>query len=210
MSLPRSQNYVGAEHGAFVSVCRVRKTWLLFSDSHIGRGWLHSASGTQLASGLRSRTVYVESAGNCRHDVFCEILEDARTHQPLFKISCRMHSSDLRVDVVVYSASTAVKEFTERLTGASLRNKSSPEFFEFAQKSVQRQLQAEALRDSDISGNTDYAATDADCAQASRTGSGSGREKQQQKMSFQLLKAGEILSKDGWAEHEVCSLVLCL
>lgn len=34
VSLPRSQNYVGAEHGAFVSVCRVRKTWLLFSDSH--------------------------------------------------------------------------------------------------------------------------------------------------------------------------------
>ena len=77
-------------------------------------------------------------------------------------------------------------------------------------KSVQRQLQAEALRDSGISGNTDYAATDADCAQASRTGSGSGREKQQQKVIFQLLKAGEILSKDGWAEHEVARWYVCL
>ena len=90
-----------------------------------------------------------------------------------------MQSSDIGVDVVAYSASTAIKELTERLTGASLRNKSGPEFFGFAKKSVQSQLQAEALRDSNISGNTDYAATDADCAQASRTGSGSGREKQQ-------------------------------
>ena len=43
-----------------------------------------------------------------------------------------MHSSDLGVDVAAYSASAAVKEFTERLTGASLRNKSGPEFFGFA------------------------------------------------------------------------------
>ena len=94
--------------------------------------------------------------------------------------------SNLGVDIVAYSASAAVKEFTERLTGASLCNKSGPEFFGFAKKSVQRQLQAEALRDSNIFGNTDYAASDADCAQAPCTGSGSGREKQQQKMSFQL------------------------
>ena len=63
---------------------------------------------------------------------FCEILEDARTHQPLFKISCLMHSSDLGIDVVAYSASAAAKEFTERLAGASIRNKSGPEFFGFA------------------------------------------------------------------------------
>ena len=70
-------------------------------------------------------------------------------------------------------------------------------------KSFQRQLQAEALQDSYISGNTDYAATDADCAQASRTGSESGREKQQKKMSFQNLKAGEVL-------HEVaCWYFVC-
>ena len=107
-----------------------------------------------------------------------------------------MHSSDLGVDFAAYSASATVKEFTERLTGASLRNKSSPDFFGFANKSVQRQHQAEALRDSDISGIKDYTPTDVDCVQVS----GSGREKQQhQKMSFQLLKAGEILSKDGWA-----------
>ena len=116
-----------------------------------------------------------------------------------------MHSSDLGVNVVTYSASAAAKEFTENLTGASLRNKSGPEFFGFAKISVQHQLQAAALRDSDIFGNTDYAATDADCVQASRTGSRSGRE-EQQKMSFQLLQAGEILSKDGWAEHEVARL----
>ena len=61
-----------------------------FSPTAIGPGWLHSASGTQLLPGLRSRTVYLELAGNCQHNVFCEILEDARSHQPLFKSSCHM------------------------------------------------------------------------------------------------------------------------
>ena len=66
-----------------------------FSPTGIGPGWLHSASGTQLLPDIQCRTVYPESAGNCRHDVLCEILEDARKNQPLYKISCRTRSSDL-------------------------------------------------------------------------------------------------------------------
>ena len=73
--------------------------------------------------------------------------------RPLFKISCLTHRTDLGVDVVAYSysASAAVNELTERLTGVSIciRNKSGPEFFGFPKKSVRRELQAEAMRDSD-------------------------------------------------------------
>ena len=64
-----------------------------------------------------------------------------KTHAHISRSSrfvCRMHSSNLGIDVVAYSASAAVKEFTERLTGSSLRKKSGSEFFRFAKKSVQR------------------------------------------------------------------------
>ena len=137
MSLPRSQNYVGGEHDVFVSVCRVRKTWLLFSDSH-WTGWLHSASGTQLLPDIQSRTVYPESAETADMTFFAK---SWKTHAHISRSSrfvCRMHSSNLGIDVVAYSASAAVKEFTERLTGSSLRKKSGSEFFGVAKKSVQR------------------------------------------------------------------------
>ena len=113
-----------------------------------------------------------------------------------------MHSSDLGVDVA-YSASAAVKEFTERLTGASLHNRSGPEFFEseknlfnvnFKRKRCETAIFPEirtTLPLTQIVRKPVVHALQVDVRSSSR------------KMSFQLLKAGEILSKDGWAEHEV-------
>ena len=56
VSLPKSQNYVGAEHGALFRFAELERPGRFFPTA-IGPGWLHSASGTQLLLGLRSRTV---------------------------------------------------------------------------------------------------------------------------------------------------------
>ena len=139
-----------------------------FSPKAIGPRWLHSASGTQLLPGLRSRTVYLELAGNCRHDVFFAKYWKTRAHisrSSRFLVACTVAILEL----------TLLPTLQVLLLRNLLRGSLVPPFAtspaqnssDLQKKWVQHQFQAEALRDSDISGNTDCAVTDADCGQAS-------------------------------------------